>query len=505
VQMTRAEYDLITPVEGVIYEITDETVTPAVVETVPIAQGGTGATTAAAARTNLGLGTAATKDSTTSVTDGGTGLPTSGAVYSAIDDVRTDLSDYHVVPSRNHLKVYAPSKSIGTAIQCVRNANDSYTVTISETTASGTDYYITSPDGTTNKSSRPISEISNGMILSGAANDENLYLIITYRNASDGFISSQSQINGAITLAIPDGAAYYRVSIYIGTGHAAGSATLYPMISTAEDYAADPTYEPYFLPMRDGKLDVTDEQVLGAWNVLSVPSSVVTQTNNGVTFTITRNSSGQVTEVDANGTAGTGGSRFTFTSDNMIRKGRYYAKNGTGYSINYQENGVVNHSGNTDDFVVDWSQDIACRIVWDIAATVQVNHVKFYPQLALKPNLPFSPFVMTNAELTAAANRDSGVIATGYEYDCFGGICVINVNATVTLAANTWTVIHSALPYKANKTARAWLRTEADGGQRSIQTVIEDNGNGGSKFQVKCNEALNSAVIRGQIVYGVAN
>ena len=56
VQMTRAEYDLITPVDGVIYEITDETVTPAVVETVPIAQGGTGATTAAGARENLGLG-----------------------------------------------------------------------------------------------------------------------------------------------------------------------------------------------------------------------------------------------------------------------------------------------------------------------------------------------------------------------------------------------------------------------------------------------------------------
>jgi hypothetical protein len=48
---------------------------------VSIANGGTGATSASAARTSLGLGTAATKDSTTSVTSGGTGLATSGAVY----------------------------------------------------------------------------------------------------------------------------------------------------------------------------------------------------------------------------------------------------------------------------------------------------------------------------------------------------------------------------------------------------------------------------------------
>ena len=142
VQMTRAEYDLITPVEGVIYEITDETVTPAVVETVPIAQGGTGATTAAAARTNLGLGTAATKDSTTSVTDGGTGLPTSGAVYSAIDDVRTDLSDdedaiealTNFYGSPNILKNMGKTETVAT-VQYTVNADD--TVTCANT-ASGT-------------------------------------------------------------------------------------------------------------------------------------------------------------------------------------------------------------------------------------------------------------------------------------------------------------------------------------------------------------------------------
>lgn len=59
VQVTQEQYDALPESknsDGIIYDITDATVVPAVVETVPIAQGGTGATTAAGARENLGLG-----------------------------------------------------------------------------------------------------------------------------------------------------------------------------------------------------------------------------------------------------------------------------------------------------------------------------------------------------------------------------------------------------------------------------------------------------------------
>lgn len=56
-------------------------------DTIAVAHGGTGATTASGARTNLGLGDASTKSSTTSVTSGSSALVTSGAVYTAINNL----------------------------------------------------------------------------------------------------------------------------------------------------------------------------------------------------------------------------------------------------------------------------------------------------------------------------------------------------------------------------------------------------------------------------------
>lgn len=52
--------------------------------TTTIEEGGTGATTAAAARTNLGLGSAATASTTSSITSGSSSLITSGAVYDGL-------------------------------------------------------------------------------------------------------------------------------------------------------------------------------------------------------------------------------------------------------------------------------------------------------------------------------------------------------------------------------------------------------------------------------------
>lgn len=78
--------------------------------TLPLSKGGTGATTTASARTNLGLGTAATKGVATAVANGNTNLVTSGAVYTAIGNLNINNRTHIVVSAydtKNPLKANA--------------------------------------------------------------------------------------------------------------------------------------------------------------------------------------------------------------------------------------------------------------------------------------------------------------------------------------------------------------------------------------------------------------
>lgn len=88
------------------HNLTDESITG----TLPLSKGGTGATTAASARTNLGLGTAATKGVATAVASGNTNLITSGAVYTAINNLNINNRTHIVVSAydtKNPLKTNA--------------------------------------------------------------------------------------------------------------------------------------------------------------------------------------------------------------------------------------------------------------------------------------------------------------------------------------------------------------------------------------------------------------
>lgn len=76
----------------------------------PISKGGTGASTAAAARTNLGLDAAATRGVATVVSNGNTNLVTSGAVYNAMNNLNINNRTHIVVATydtKNPLKANA--------------------------------------------------------------------------------------------------------------------------------------------------------------------------------------------------------------------------------------------------------------------------------------------------------------------------------------------------------------------------------------------------------------
>ena len=62
--------------------------------TKPVSEGGTGATNAADARDNLGLGSAAEVDTASAVVENDTDVPTGGAVYTAVKAVQDALNSY---------------------------------------------------------------------------------------------------------------------------------------------------------------------------------------------------------------------------------------------------------------------------------------------------------------------------------------------------------------------------------------------------------------------------
>lgn len=121
--------------------------------TLSIASGGTGATTARQARINLGLGGAAVKDVTTSVTAGITDLVTSEAVYTALSH-KSDNSHTHNVSDIINLGTAATKGVVtspkigdtnlvtsgGVYTALAGKANTSHTYSISNITTNGTDY-----------------------------------------------------------------------------------------------------------------------------------------------------------------------------------------------------------------------------------------------------------------------------------------------------------------------------------------------------------------------------
>ena len=83
---------------------------------IPVANGGTGATTAANARTNLGLGSAATASTTTSIASGGTGLPTAGTVYTYVTNAISGASNTYVTIATDQT-ITASQKTFNGAIR----------------------------------------------------------------------------------------------------------------------------------------------------------------------------------------------------------------------------------------------------------------------------------------------------------------------------------------------------------------------------------------------------
>lgn len=153
---------------------------------VTIANGGTGATTAAGARANLGLGDAAVKNVTTSVSSGDTNLITSGGVYSALSN-----------------KMDKPSGSVGSANQVMYLNNGVFTA---GNTLPSSVSVTTSMTSSSSSYAAAASLVYNRFVRSIAPIETSSYASTT-RSTGDKFIDSSGYLR-SVTSDISSGSSY---------------------------------------------------------------------------------------------------------------------------------------------------------------------------------------------------------------------------------------------------------------------------------------------------------
>ena len=317
-----------------------------------------------------------------------------------IGQIRTDLSDYHVIPSKNLFS------EIKTGVFLWGSAQDGYNV------------------GTA----------TNGFVAIGAVETGEQY-VVTKNNVGNRFRlvlfkdypTSTSDLTAALvydsngatdyTFTVPSGGYKYLVGGFNNTD--AYSGDIQPMLCTAADYAADPSYEPYFLPMRDGKLDIADEQVLGAWNMLD--NRLTTQTSNGITVTV---GSKKEVRVTTGSSAPTQLVNFRILPEkiglgNLVVGKTYYLTGCPAGGLGGIYCLVIgrDHPGGSFDTLVDSGDGLeftydgswTCRyVLLQIGTPVGANFDKtFYPMITTKKGAPYVPYTMTNRELTDAPNWNS--------------------------------------------------------------------------------------------------
>lgn len=218
--------------------------------------------------------------------------------------------------------------------------------------------------------------------------------------------------NGEINIAIEDN---YRLLIAIYANYVATNLTFNLMITNSD--INDSTYEPYHESVEEYVFPASAQGVLGAKNLLKATTD--TQTINGVTFTVNRDSDGNVLSVTANGTATeNAGLCLDPTSGDQLFLNQYgyqkYILSGcpAGGSEDsyfaYIHPGYINNAwkpslkdyGNGCEFDYDGQTKVYVAVFVKKGATA--NNLVFKPmiRLASDPDDTYAPYAKTNKELT---------------------------------------------------------------------------------------------------------
>ena len=162
------------------------------------------------------------------------------------------------------------------------------------------------------------------------------------------------------------------------------------------------TYEPYYVPVKDSKLSIKDQQVLGAWN-FAKNTGASSSSIYGVDFT--KNVDDTIT---ANGTNdGTNSSTYIINANRPLKAGTYYLSGGVSANAGiqvYKSSSPYTNYGKSEgsEVTVTIPEDTNVTIIAYVAKNATISNVVLKPMISLEPNQPYVPYTMTNRELTDA-------------------------------------------------------------------------------------------------------
>ena len=331
---------------------------------------------------------------------------------SDIGQIKTDLSDYHVVPSKNSLlwdKFVTNLNTNQSGTYSYNASTNVLTVASSSVTGSGANLAkekITEIFGL-NSLTFPIvvsvsvkADKTCSYIIGSAARSE--YVNLT----ANTWYRQVLTFNDSSTLTA------YNWAFYSNDTSQPTVEIKDMMVCTKAAWDADNTYEPYFIPMRDGKLDAAANTFLGAHNLIKYPFTDTTKTASNVTFT--DNGDGTV-KVNTSAPASSAIS-FSLASitQYLLPEGDYILSDAAGKSGSFNTTiarkkgvyGTVQYISTASGdlrFTVNYAEyDYYQIFIW-VGSGQEASNVVFKPMIRLAydtdPN--FAKYAMTNAELTA--------------------------------------------------------------------------------------------------------
>ena len=288
------------------------------------------------------------------------------------------------------------------------------------------------------------SYIMTGCPANGGANNYTIDVRDALGGSGISGISADAGSGSSFTL---DSALSAYLNIRIASGYAAptGGITFYPMIRMAS--VADDTYEPYHESVEDYMLPQAVQNVMGAKNVLQIPVTFVTQVVGDITFTVTRDAGGQVTEIDLNGTANADAYPNFLTS---VKAGKYLFNGITGgaggtYYIDINNNATSTRLVRAldGDYEINLDSDTVLNIFLNVKNGQTLNHVKLYPMLRLAEytDPTYEPYAMTNKQLTDSRDEWTGTVTV----DANSQATFTGLNDDYGYAAYIWDKLASVL------------------------------------------------------------